>query len=79
MTKTTSTPILLSKPKLFQTEPDRPRNIQSDRRALLQPVISNSVATQQNKNDYAELNYVKYGLLNVDEWQRQIPPWQLII
>lgn len=39
---------------------------------LCQQIISNSVANQQNKNDYAELNHIKYGLLNVNEWKRQI-------
>jgi hypothetical protein len=39
---------------------------------LCQQIIFNSVANQQNKNDYAELNHIKYGLLNVDEWKRQI-------
>jgi len=39
---------------------------------LCQQIISGSVANQQNKNDYAELNNVKYGLFSVDEWKRQI-------
>jgi hypothetical protein len=39
---------------------------------LCQQIISNSLANQQNKNDYAELNSVKYGLLSVDEWKRQV-------
>jgi hypothetical protein len=39
---------------------------------LCQQIISNSVLNQQNKNDYAELNHVKYGLLSIDEWKRQV-------
>ena len=39
---------------------------------LCQQIVSNSVANQQNKNDLAELNNVKYGLLSVDEWKRQV-------
>jgi hypothetical protein len=35
-------------------------------------LISNSVANQQNKSNYAELNHIKYGMLSVDEWKRQI-------
>ena len=27
---------------------------------------------QENKNDYAELNHVKYGLFSVDAWKQQI-------
>lgn len=39
---------------------------------LCQQIISNSVVNQQNKNDYAELKSVKYGLLSIDEWKRQV-------
>jgi len=39
---------------------------------LCHQVISNSISNQKNKNDYAELNHVKYGLLSVDEWKQQI-------
>lgn len=39
---------------------------------LCEQLISNSVLNQQNKNDYAELNHVKYGLLSIDEWKRQV-------
>jgi hypothetical protein len=35
-------------------------------------IISNSIFNQKNKDDYAELNHVKYGLFNVEEWKRQI-------
>jgi hypothetical protein len=34
--------------------------------------ITHSVANQNNKTDYAELNHVKYGLFNVGEWKKQI-------
>lgn len=39
---------------------------------LCERIISNSIANQRDKNDYAELNHVKYGLFSVDEWKRQI-------
>ena len=39
---------------------------------LCHQIISNSISNQKNKNDYAELNHIKYGLLSVDEWKRQI-------
>jgi hypothetical protein len=39
---------------------------------LCQQIVANSVANQQNKNDLAELNHVKYGLLSINEWNRQI-------
>ena len=39
---------------------------------LCQQIISNSISNQKNKTYYAELNNIKYGLLSVDEWKRQI-------
>lgn len=39
---------------------------------LCHQIISNSIANQKNKDNYAELNDVKYGLFNVEEWKRQI-------
>lgn len=39
---------------------------------LCEQIIANSLSNQQNKKDYAELNHIKYGLLNVDEWKRHI-------
>lgn len=39
---------------------------------LCQQIIYNSLANQKNKNDYAELNHIKYGLLNIDVWKRQV-------
>ena len=39
---------------------------------LCQQIISNAISNQKNKNDYAELNHVKYGLFSVEEWKRQI-------
>ena len=39
---------------------------------LCQQIISNSLSNQDNKNDYAELSSVKYGLLSIDEWKRQV-------
>ncbi len=41
---------------------------------LCQQIISNSIANQKNKKDYAELNNVKYGFLSVDEWKTRITP-----
>jgi hypothetical protein len=41
---------------------------------LCQQIISNSISSQKNKNDYAELNHVKYGLFSIEEWKRQITP-----
>ena len=35
-------------------------------------IISKAIINQENKNDYAELNHVKYGLFSVDAWKRQI-------
>ncbi len=34
--------------------------------------ILNSISNQKFKNDFAELNSVKYGLLSVGEWKQQI-------
>lgn len=34
--------------------------------------ISNSISNQNFKKDYGELNSVKYGLISVEEWKRQI-------
>jgi len=39
---------------------------------LCEQIIANSISNQRDKNDYAELNSVKYGLFSVDEWKRQI-------
>ena len=35
-------------------------------------IVSSSLANQKYKNDYAELNSIKYGLLSIDEWNRQV-------
>jgi len=39
---------------------------------LCQQIITNSISNQKNKNAYAELNHIKYGLFSVEEWKRQI-------
>ena len=39
---------------------------------LCDEIISSSFSNQKNKNDYAELNHIKYGLFSVGEWRRQI-------
>jgi hypothetical protein len=35
-------------------------------------IIIHSISSQQSKNDYAELNHIKYGFFSVEEWKRQI-------
>lgn len=35
-------------------------------------IIYHSLANQQYKNDYAELNSIKYGFLSIDVWNRQV-------
>ncbi len=39
---------------------------------LCSQIISKAIINQENKNDYAELNHVKYGLFSVDAWKQQI-------
>jgi hypothetical protein len=39
---------------------------------LCSQIISKAIVNQENKNDYAELNHVKYGLFSVDAWKRQL-------
>ncbi|MGC1456357.1 MAG: hypothetical protein WA946_14320, partial [Nitrospirota bacterium] len=39
---------------------------------LCSQIISKAIVNQENKNDYAELNHVKYGLFSVDAWKQQI-------
>ncbi len=39
---------------------------------LCRQIILNSISNQEDKNDYAELNHVKYGLFSVEEWKRQL-------
>ncbi len=39
---------------------------------LCQQIISNSITNQKYKMYFSELNHVKYGLLSMDEWMRQI-------
>ncbi len=39
---------------------------------LCSQFIMHSITNQNNKTDYAELNHVKYGLLNIAEWKKQI-------
>jgi len=39
---------------------------------LCQQIIFNSFSNQKNKNDYAEINHVKYGLFSIDTWKIQI-------
>ena len=39
---------------------------------LCQQIIANSLLNQADKNDLAELNHIKYGLLSIDQWKNQI-------
>ncbi len=39
---------------------------------LCQQIITHSIANQKNRSDYAELNSVKYGLLNLQKWKQHI-------
>jgi uncharacterized small protein (DUF1192 family) len=39
---------------------------------LCAQIVSHSLSSQQLKNDYAELNHIKYGLLSIEEWNRRI-------
>jgi len=39
---------------------------------LCHQIVRNSISNQKNKNDYAELNSVRYGLFSVEEWKRQL-------
>lgn len=35
-------------------------------------IVSSSLANQRYKSDYAELHNIKYGLLSIDAWNRQV-------
>jgi hypothetical protein len=39
---------------------------------LCHQIITNSYSNQNNKNDYAEINHVKYGLFSIDAWKKQV-------
>lgn len=39
---------------------------------LCQQIIAHSLANQERKIDYAELNHIQYGLLSIDAWKGQI-------
>ena len=39
---------------------------------LGQQIVSLSNQNQQRKNDYAEINNIKYGLFSIDQWKRQL-------
>lgn len=39
---------------------------------LCQKIIVNSLSNQQNKHDNAEINHIKYGLFNVNQWKKQL-------
>lgn len=39
---------------------------------LCQQIISQSIDNQKNKQDYAEINHIKYGLFSVDKWKEHL-------
>jgi hypothetical protein len=39
---------------------------------LCQQIISNSFTNQKNRDDYAEVNNIKYGILNLEKWKQHI-------
>ncbi len=39
---------------------------------LCQQIISNSALNQQNKQDSAEINSIKYGLFSINKWKEQL-------
>ncbi len=39
---------------------------------LCHQIISNSVENQQNKQDSAEVNHIKYGLFSLNKWKEQL-------
>ncbi|MFH0976112.1 MAG: paraquat-inducible protein A [Spirochaetota bacterium] len=39
---------------------------------LCQQIISNSIINQKNRDDYAEVNNVKYGILNLGKWKQHV-------
>lgn len=39
---------------------------------LCQQIIVESIANQQNKQDFAEVRHIKYGLFSINEWKRQL-------
>ncbi len=39
---------------------------------LCQQIISESIDNQKNKQDYAEINHIKYGLFSVDKWKEHL-------
>lgn len=39
---------------------------------LCQQIISQSIENQKNKQDYAEINHIKYGLFSVDKWKEHL-------
>lgn len=39
---------------------------------LCHQIITNSISNQHNKQDYAEINHIKYGLFSVNKWKEQL-------
>lgn len=39
---------------------------------LCQQIITQSIDNQKNKQDYAEINHIKYGLFSVDKWKEHL-------
>ena len=39
---------------------------------LSHQIITHSISNQKNKQDYAEINHIKYGLFSVDKWKEHL-------
>ncbi len=39
---------------------------------LCQQIIAQSIANQKHKQDYAEINHIKYGLFSVEKWKEHL-------
>ncbi|MBC7741233.1 MAG: paraquat-inducible protein A [Bdellovibrionaceae bacterium] len=39
---------------------------------LCQQIVIDSVINQQNKQDYAEVNHIKYGLFSINQWKEKL-------
>jgi hypothetical protein len=39
---------------------------------LTQQIISKSIENQSRKQDYAEINHIKYGLFSINQWKEQL-------
>ncbi len=39
---------------------------------LCQQIVSRSIENQHRKQDYSEINHIKYGLFSINEWKKQL-------